>query len=66
MVNMQKEERPFKDDKDGYKELTVKDLIEVLKTLPENYLVTFNNCAGIAYKEDLTIYHDQKAVSING
>lgn len=58
-------ERPYKDS-GNWEQITVRDLIEMLKQAPLDYEVKFDSAMGQIMKSDFTIYHDSKEISLNG
>jgi hypothetical protein len=59
-------EQPYENTKEANDDLTVKDLKEMLKGLPDDYAVSFDSALGRCVKGDFTIYHDTRRISING
>lgn len=61
--------QPFKNDSEKWEQITVKMLIEMLKSLPAEYgefKVKYDSACGGISKRDFTIYPKDKEISING
>jgi len=52
-------------DKKNYDQVTVKEMIEMLKKVPGDYEVSFDSGYGSVHKRDFAINHDNKKISIN-
>ena len=58
--------QPYCTQEDRNEKVTAGMMIEMLKKIPEDYLVSFDSACGRVVKGDFTIYNDSKEVSING
>jgi hypothetical protein len=58
--------KPYATSENSHKNLTIGDLKEMLKNLPNDYLVSFDNASGYCRIGNFTIYENKKAISING
>lgn len=65
-LGLKEGETPFKESDDSRTELTVAVLMEMLKSVPGDYIVSFDSALGLCIKGDFTVYHDSKRISING
>jgi len=57
---------PYSTSKDRNKDVTVAMMRDMLKDLPDDYLISFDGAYGRVVKGDFTVYHDSKEISING
>ena len=58
--------QPYTNDPDGWDELTVGRLRQMLGSIPDNYIVRYDGfCAGMNVKS-FTIDHKNEEISING
>ena len=66
MSDVQKEVKPYKEDKDRWENLTVGMLKEMLASVPNDYEITYDGGFGEIHKGDFTLNHEDKEVIING
>jgi hypothetical protein len=65
-VDDKKSEEPFANASDAWDEVTVGMLIEMLQSLPRDYVVRYDSAMAGFSKGQLKVYHDTKEISING
>lgn len=58
-------EKPYGNEDGEYEDLTVGNLIEALKKLPEDYQISYDSFSCVPCKGALTIDHDSRMVCIN-